>query len=133
MNVFKAVALSAVLVLAGCASTPDGLRADASAKRVVVLSVGYQTVLKRLVDHHRNCVAGPLLPIGSAINDVDHYPDLRMATIVRGAQGFGRDIFQVYDLVEVAPGSTRLTMYFPLGTDRQAALAKRVAEGDGAC
>ncbi|MDP3610685.1 MAG: hypothetical protein Q8R98_02425, partial [Rubrivivax sp.] len=110
MRKLRVTTFAALIALSGCASTPDGLRENVSGKRELVLSVGYQTVLKRLVDHNRKCVGGPLLPIGSVINDVDHYPDLRTATIVRGAQGFGRDIFQVYDLVEVAPGATRLTM-----------------------
>lgn len=122
-----------LLVLVGCASTPGGLRNDPEARRVMVLDVGYQTVLKRLVDWQAECVAGPLVPIGQVINDVQHYPDTRSASIVRGAMGMGTQIFEVIDLREISPGKTEMTFFAKASTDTRAAAKRRIAEGDSRC
>lgn len=120
-------------VLAGCASTPGGMRTDADAKRVAMVEANYQLVLKRLVDHWAECGPQPVLPIGQAINDVQHYPDLRQASIVRGGQGFGTQILHVIDLRETAPGRTEMVTYTKVATDTFAARMMRVAGGASGC
>lgn len=132
MRVRTALALCA-LVCAGCASTPGGMRGDPDAKRVMVIEAGYQVVLKRLVDWNAECVGGPVAPIGQVINDVQHYPDMRTASIVRGAMGVGTQIFEVIDLREISPGRTEMTFYAKASTDTRAAAKRRIAEGAGRC
>lgn len=121
------------LALGGCASTPGGMRDDPSVKRVVVLDLGYQTVLKRLVDWWGECGGSSMLPIGQLINDVQHYPDLRQATIVRGATGVGTQIHGVIDLREVGAGKTEMTTYYKIRPDANAAQQRKAAEGSRSC
>lgn len=132
MRVRTALALCA-LVCAGCATTPGGMRGDPEAKRVMIIEVGYQTALKRLVDWQAECVMGPLVPIGQVINDVQHYSDIRSASIVRGAMGIGTQITEVIDLREIAPGRTEMTFYAKASLDKRAAAQRRIAEGDSRC
>lgn len=121
------------LLLLGCAGTPEALRSDVGARRVYVLPVGYQQALKNLVDQHQNCEGGPFIPLGQVVNEVSHYPDLRRASIVRGAMGFGRQIHLVIDLSEPGPGRTRMEIYALIGLDNFARQAERVAMGNLAC
>lgn len=78
---------------------------------VFTVNVGYQQVLKRFVDQHRECDLVPLLPLGTAINDVQNYSDMRMAVITRGASGVGTQTHQVIELRETAPGQTEVKLY----------------------
>lgn len=121
------------VVLAGCASSPQGLRADSEAKRTFLVDASYQLVLKRLVDNHAECTSGPLLPIGQVVNDVQNYPDLRSATIVRGAMGFGTQIHQVLDIKETAPGQTEVAFWMKLRTDYWANFYRSIAQGGSGC
>lgn len=126
-------AIFAVVAASGCASTPDALKQDASNKREVTLPIGYQTVLKRLVEHEQKCGHRPLLPVGSMVNEVSHYPDLRTARIVRGAEGIGRDVRMVIELDEPAASTTRMAMYFMFRPDAGAARLVEVANGRADC
>jgi hypothetical protein len=133
MNKTIAAAAAALALLAGCASTPGGMRADLEAKRVQVVPMGYQLALKRLVDHHAECSAAPVLPLGQMINDVQHYPDLRTASIVRGASGMGTQIVEVVDLREPEPGRTEITTWSKKDRDELAARTLRVVQGSTSC
>lgn len=134
MKSFGAAALTALVVIfGGCASTPGGLRSDASATRVAVIDSGYQLVLKRLVDWSDECTASPVLPLGQVIDQVRDYPDLRQATIVRGASGVGTQIYLVIDLQEIEPAKTEMKVYSRAAPDRQMARHRRVANGGTGC
>lgn len=133
MRVSDVVLVAACVAMVGCASTPGGMRGDPEAKRVMIIEAGYQVVLKRLVDWNAECVAGPLVPVGQVINDVQHYSDARTASIVRGSMGVGTQIFEVIDLREISPGRTEMTFYAKASTDTRAAAKRRIAEGDGRC
>lgn len=121
----------AVVLLAAC-STPNDLKRDYPPVSFKVQS-GYQLVLKRLVDQHQECTSGPLLPIGQVINDMQHYPDLRMATIVRGASGFGSQTHQVFEIRETAPNETTVSFTQRFAVAKFAAFYERVANGDKGC
>ena len=73
----------AAVLIAGCATSPGNMRQDIDAKRTVLLAMPYQQVLKRIVDQYAECTPAPMLPIGTLINDVQHYTDLRQASTVR--------------------------------------------------
>lgn len=119
--------------IAGCASSPGSMREDPEAKRTVQLDLPYQLVLKRIADQFVECTPAPMLPIGTFINDVRHYPDLRSASIVRGAEGIGRQIHEVIDIRELAPGKTEMVVFSKVRVDRIAAVRKRWAEGAATC
>ena len=123
----------ALLALAGCTSTPDGLRSDDSAKRSIVVDMPYQLALKKIVDHHHRCDAAPLLPIGQVINDVQHYPDLKLANIVRGAQGVGRQIYLVIDIESAGDGRSKVSLWSKLALDRLHEKYRGVLSGAGGC
>lgn len=122
------------VLLAAC-STPGDLKSNNPEPAVFSVKAGYQTVLKRMVDQHRECAGGPLLPIGQLINDVQHYPDLRQATIVRGASGFGTQTHQVIEIRETAPNQTEVKLYQRWDGLRAklGALYERWANGGGGC
>ena len=128
---FSVIGLAALA--SGCATSPQGMREDLASRRVFTVQEGYQLVLKRLVDNHQKCAMGPLLPIGQVINDVQNYPDLRMATIVRGASGFGSQTHQVFDIKETAPNRTEVSFWMKMRTDHWAREYQRVAEGSTSC
>lgn len=75
----------------------------------------------------------PLLPIGQVINDVQHYPDLRMATIIRGASGFGTQTHQVFDIKETAQNTTEVTFRQRFALAKFAAFYERIANGGVGC
>ena len=125
------VIMAAAFVLAAC-STPADLRRNHPPITFTV-KANYQLVLKRLVDRNQECTSGPLLPIGQVINDVQHYPDLRAATIVRGASGFGSQTHQVFDIKETAPGETEVSFTQRFRIEAWAAYYERVANGGGGC
>jgi hypothetical protein len=127
-----ALAFSAA-VLVGCATSPQGMRSDDEAKRVFTVAAPYQLVLKRLVENHAECASGPLLPIGQVINDVQNYPDLRSATIVRGASGFGTQTHQVFDIRELTGNKTEVSFWMKIRTDHWAHEYQRIAEGGKGC
>lgn len=124
-------ALFAVLLLAGC-STPSDLKRDHPPVTFKV-KANYQLVLKRLVDRNQECTSGPVIPIGQVINDVQHYPDLRSATIVRGASGFGSQTHQVFEIKETAPGETEVQFTQRFRVEAWAAYYERVANGGDGC
>lgn len=121
------------VVVAGCATSPGSLRQDPDARRAAVLAVPYQLVLKRIVEQYAECTAAPLVPLGTVINQVQHYSDLRQASITRGAEGIGRQIHQVIDIRETVPGQTELVVYATMAPDRHMAHLKRWAEGSSSC
>lgn len=122
------------MVLAGCASSPQGMRDDPEAKRSGIIKVNYQVALKRLNNWYRECVWGPLLPIGQSINEIVHLPELREASIVRGSSGFGTQITAVIELRGIDDQTTELTTYKKEAFkgkffDQQ----RNIAEGDDRC
>ena len=131
MKKMVALVAVAVAVLAGC-STPADLKAD-RAPTVFTVPVGYQLVLKRLVEQHQVCAMVPLIPIGQVINDVQNYPDLRMATITRGASGIGTQTTQVLELREVGAGQTEVKLYQRFAPEKFAKAYERNALGENVC
>lgn len=127
----KLMLLLAAGVLAGC-STPGDLKAG-NEPAVFSVDVGYQQVLKRFVDQHRECDASPLLPLGTVINDVQNYSDMRMATITRGASGVGTQTHQVIELRETAPGRTEVKLYQRFRVAHFAEVYKGWASGGTTC
>lgn len=127
----KLLSFVIVLLLAGC-STPEDLKRDYQPYDFKV-NAGYQLVLKRLVERYRECAASPLLPIGQVINDVQNYPDLRSATIVRGASGFGTQTHQVFDIRETGPGRTEVRFTQRFAVAKFGALYEKWANGEGGC
>lgn len=97
------------------------------------MNAGYQVVLKRYVDHHQRCDGAPLVPLGQLINEVSNYPDLRLASIVRGAQGIGRQIYTVIEISETAPGVSKIELWSKIRPDDWARHYKNVAEGSDSC
>ena len=98
-------------LLAACAATtPDELRAKPAVKKVLVLDENYQVVLKRLVKWDQECRGKPIVLIGHLYNDVEHYPDLRQATIARRSRRWD-NVMEAVDLLEIAPGKTEMTVY----------------------
>lgn len=132
MKKLVCVALFAAF-LAGCASSPQNLKSDPAAGRSFTVNASYQLVLKRIVDHHYACDAGPLFPFGQIINDVNHYPDLKHASIVRGTQGIGRQIFSVIEIHEHQPGVARVDVWAALKPNVMANYYARTANGQGTC
>lgn len=122
-----------VLLLSACASTPGGLKDDPAALRSFEVQAGYQTVLRRLVEHNAECSGAPLLPIGQVIFDVQNYTDLKVATITQGASGFGTQIYLVMEMTETSPGVTTVKLWSKGPADRIAKVAKRVADGGKGC
>jgi len=123
----------ALVALTGCASSPDDLRSDASVKRLIVVDMPYQLALKKIVDHHQRCDVGPLLPIGQVINDVQHYPDLKLANIVRGAQGIGRQIHLVIDIEATDDGGSKVILWSKFPIDRLHKRYRSVLSGAEGC
>lgn len=128
----RAIYLCACALLMAACSTPDDLRRDYP-PAVFKVQAGYQLVLKRLVEQYQECAAGPLLPIGQAINEVQNYPDLRTATIVRGASGFGSQTHQVFEVKETAPNETQVTFRQRFALAKWAAMYERWANGARGC
>lgn len=120
-----------VFLLSAC-STPSDLKRDYPSVSFKV-QAGYQLVLKRLVDNNQECTSGPILPIGQVINDVQHYPDLRTATIVRGASGFGSQTHQVFEIRETAPNETEVSFTQRFAISKFGAFYERVANGGKGC
>jgi len=130
-KMFALAAVVAAVLVVGC-STPADLKAD-RAPAVFTVPVGYQLVLKRLVEQHQLCAMVPLLPIGQMINDVQNYPDLRMATITRGASGIGTQTHQVLELREVGAGQTEVKLYQRFAPEKFAKAYERNALGENVC
>lgn len=106
----KLAALAVVTtILAGCATTPAGLEKPQYAT-TYVLNIGYELVLKNIVEAHAECTNAPILPIGQVIYDVHDYPHLEEAKIVEGSQGIGRQIISVVHIKSIN-GATQLTVY----------------------
>lgn len=126
-------ALAAAAALIGCATSPGSMREDQAAKRSAVLDLPYQLVLKRIVDQYAECTPAPILPIGTMINDVHHYPDLKTASITRGAEGIGRQIHQVIDIAASPTGGTQLTVFSKMATDGWFSKIKGWAQGGTGC
>ncbi len=129
----KYFSCTALLFLTGCALTPDAMRSDESALKSFNVAQGYQVVLKRLVDQNEKCRIAPLIPLGTVIYDVRNYPDLRVASIVAGASGFGTQIYMVIDLSEPKPGQTLVKVWSKTATEKVGIAAERVANGDLSC
>lgn len=125
------IAILAALFLAGCATSPQGLEHPDYANTFHV-DQGYQQTLKNIVDADTECRRGPLLPLGQTINDVQHYPDLREAKIVQGAQGVGRQIYRVVTIRESGDG-TEVTVYTKQAPEKFTAQFERWANGSRDC
>lgn len=128
------VFMTGATMLAACASTPDTLRSDPERKRVQIIQVNYQLALKRIVQWHGECVPGPLLPIGTPINDVLHLPELREASFIVGASGIGKQIMEITDLKGIGAETTEMTTYTGSRVaDRFARKQRLIAEGESRC
>lgn len=121
------------LLFTACASTPGGLRADQEALRTFTLDSGYQTILKRLIEHNAECAVQPLIPLGQVIFDVQNYTDLKTATITKGASGIGTQIYMVIELTEPTPGKTTIKVWSKIATDRNTKRVKMIADGATSC
>lgn len=132
LSVFSAAVL--FVFLSGCSSTPASLQKE-EYKTAFEVSMSYQTVLKRIVEGNRECGFSPLLPIGQVINDVEHYPDLKEARIVKGASGIGTQIHQVITVKEVQQGITRVELFAvnQNARERFIAVLKRWSNGSMSC
>lgn len=122
---------AAIIALSGCTTNPSSMEQPENAASFTV-DQPYQLTLKRIVEADESCRRGPMLPVGQAINDVQHYPDLREAKIVQGASGIGRQIYQVTTVKEAA-GKSQVTVYAKSARDQRVATLKRWASGDPAC
>lgn len=120
------------MVLAGCATSPANLQQPENAASFT-LAQPYQLTLKRIVEADGECQAVQLVPLGQTINDVQHYPDLREARIVKGASGVGRQIYQVIEVREPPQGGSEVTLYTKLHRGKFLARLQRWATGDPAC
>lgn len=123
--------LALAAALTGC-STPGDLKRDYPPVTFKA-DAGYQLVLKRLVDRHQECAMAPLLPLGQVINDVQNYPDLRSATIIRGASGIGSQTNQVFEIRETGPNQTEVSFTQRFRVEHFAAYYERVANGGAGC
>ena len=119
-------------LLTAC-STPGDLKAGNPEPAVFKVKAGYQLVLKRIVDQHRECDGGPLLPVGQIINDVQNYPDLRTATIVRGASGFGTQTHQVIEIRQTVGDETEVKVFQRYRIAQAGVLYTRWANGGKGC
>lgn len=126
------ITIAALLSLYGCASTPEGLKANPDNRRATTVQVPYQLAFKRITETLRECSSSPLLPIGQVINDARLYPDLKTGTITLGASGIGTQIHQHLE-VSAAGEATELVLY--AGARPQANLDryKRWANGNPSC
>ena len=122
----------AALALSAC-STPADLKRNNPEAAVFTVNAGYQTVLKRIVDQHRECDMVPILPIGQAINDVQNYTDLRTAIITRGASGVGTQTHQVIEITETAPGKTEVKLFQRFRVAHWGKVYERWANGGTGC
>lgn len=121
------------LLLSGCSSTPQGLKDDTAAKRSFNVDENYQLVLKRIVEQNIECRAQPLLPIGQVIFDVQHYPDLKEATIASGASGFGTQIYYVINIQGTSDGKARITTWSKIRADEFAKYIGGISTGGKGC
>lgn len=133
MSFHSPIVLFVVALLAGCASSPQALKAEPDSHRTFLVDGSYQTVLKRVVDHHQACDTAPFLPIGAVINQVNHYPDLRFASIVRGAEGVGRQIVSVIEIKQERPEVARIDLWAIARPDAFMERYKKVAAGAPGC
>jgi hypothetical protein len=124
----------AIIVLAGCASTPGKLAQPENAE-TFELEMGYQEALRNIAAGTRECAPLQMLPLGQQINDTQHYPDMRQGRITLGASGVGTQITQVVDVQESEPGKTKVTVYakHPRTRAAYARNARRWATGDMSC
>lgn len=126
------LALALVFGLVAC-STPGELKANNPVPAIFQVKAGYQLVLKRLVDQNNECATGPMLPIGQGINDVQNYPDLRQATIVRGTSGFGTQTNQLIEIKETVSNETEVKLYQRFRLAKVGDLYERWANGGTGC
>lgn len=126
------IGLLTAAILAGCASTPEGLKANPDNRRATTVQVPYQLAFKRITETLRECSSSPLLPIGQVINDARLYPDLKTGTLTLGASGIGTQIHQHLE-VNGAGEATELVLY--AGARPQANLDRyaRWANGNASC
>lgn len=127
----RRLSVVATVLLAGCASSPQGLEQPEYAS-TFTLDQGYQLTLKHIVAAMGECRPVSLLPVGQAINDVQNYNDLKEARIVQGASGVGTQIYKVIVLKEVE-GVTTVTLYTKMHAAEELGKLKKWALGGTAC
>jgi hypothetical protein len=128
----RIAAACGLIALTACATTPGGLERPEYATAFEV-AIPYQLALKNIVDADRECQQGPLLPIGQVIDDVQNYPDLGEAKIVKGSSGFGTQIYQVITVKAHGDSSAEVTLFSKAHREKFAARLKRWAGGDKNC
>lgn len=131
MRVFATAAACAAL-LSGCASTPEGLKANPDNRRAATVPVGYQLAFKRITETLRECSSSPLLPFGQVINDARLYPDLKQGTLTLGASGVGTQIWQHLE-VNAAGDETQLVLFSAAKPQANLDRYARWANGSTSC
>lgn len=128
----KMFAILFLLVLITGCSTPQDLKGGYTPAEFKV-KAGYQLVLKRFVDQHAECESGGLVLIGSVVNQVQNYPDLRFASITRGMTGIGTQIYQLIEIKEIAPNETEVKLYQRFTVAKFGLIYERWANGEKFC
>jgi hypothetical protein len=127
-----AIALSTIMGLAACATSPANLK-QPEYRSSVTVPQPYQLALKRIVEGDRECAPAQLVPIGQVISDVQNYPDLRMGTITKGASGVGTQIYQVIEVHEVDAGTAEIILFTKANRDKFLRRLERWSTGDTSC
>lgn len=127
------ISLAATALLAGCASTPEGLKSNPENRRAVTVQVPYQLAFKRITETYRECAMSPLLPIGQVINDARLYPDLKSGTFTLGASGIGTQIYQHLEIAAAGDGATEIVLFAITRNQQSLDRYVRWAGGDRSC
>jgi len=127
------ISAMATLAIAGCASTPEGLKTNPENKKTAVVPVNYQLAFKRITETYRECAMSPLLPIGQLINDARLYPDLKMGTFTLGASGFGTQIHQHLEISAAGEQSTEIAVFAAVRAQQNLDRYVRWAAGNASC
>lgn len=127
-----ALVLAAASMLAGCATSPEGLKSNPDNRRTATVQVPYQLAFKRITETLRECSSGPLLPVGQVINDARLYPDLKQGTLTLGSSGFGTQIWQHLE-INAAGDQTQLVLFSAAKPQQNLDRYARWASGNSSC
>lgn len=132
MSKLALLTITASSILAGCASSHEGLKANPDNRRAVSVQVPYQLAFKRITETLRECTSGPLLPVGQVINDARLYPDLKQGTLTLGSSGFGTQIWQHLE-INAAGDDTQLVLFSASKPQANLDRYARWASGSASC
>jgi len=133
MCFLRTAVIACTLALVGCASTPEGLKANPDNRKATTVPVGYQLAFKRITETLRECSSSPLLPVGQSLNEARLYPDLKTGTLTLGASGFGTQIFQHLEINAANESSTELVLYSAAKPQANLDRYARWASGNSSC